>query len=84
MKWYSGGSLLEEIQNWREKPNTSGHSRMGVQLISRAENFRGISGTVSQGEFAVGDEVIVLPSQRKARVARLATFDGELNKAQTG
>jgi bifunctional enzyme CysN/CysC len=84
VSWYSGGSLLDEIQNWREKPNTSGHSRMGVQLISRAENFRGISGTISQGEFAVGDEVIVLPSQRKAKVASLITFDGELKKAETG
>jgi bifunctional enzyme CysN/CysC len=82
--WYVGGSLLEEIQNWREKPNTSGHSRMGVQLISRAENFRGLSGTVSQGEFALGDEVIVLPSQRKAKVSRLATFDGDIDKANTG
>ena len=84
ISWYSGGSLLEEIQNWREKPNNSGHSRMGVQLISRAENFRGVSGTVSQGEFSVGDEVIVLPSQRKAKVSKLVTFDGELSKAATG
>ena len=89
VKWYSGGSLLDEIQNWREKPNTSGHSlsghsRMEVQLISRAENFRGVSGTVSQGEFAVGDEVIVLPSQRKARVSRLASFGGDIEKAETG
>ena len=84
VKWYSGGSLLDEIQNWREKPNASGHSRMGVQLISRAENFRGVSGTVSQGEFAVGDEVIVLPSQRKARVSRLASFGGDIEKAETG
>ena len=53
VSWYSGGSLLDEIQGWREKPNTSGHSRMGVQLISRAENFRGLSGTVSQGEFVL-------------------------------
>ena len=82
--WYTGGSLLEEIQNWREKPNTSGHSRMGVQLISRAENFRGLSGTVSQGEFSIGDEVVVLPSQRKAKVARLATFDGDIQNANTG
>jgi bifunctional enzyme CysN/CysC len=82
--WYTGGSLLEEIQNWREKPNTSGHSRMGIQLISRAENFRGLSGTVSQGEFSIGDEVVVLPSQRKAKVARLATFDGDIEKANTG
>ncbi len=82
--WYQGGSLLEEIQNWREKPNVSGHSRMGVQIISRAENFRGLSGTVSQGSFAVGDEVIVLPSQRKAKLAKLVSFSGDLNQVDTG
>ena len=82
--WYAGSSLLDEIQNWREKPNKSGHSRLGVQLISRADNFRGVSGTISQGDFAVGDEVVVLPSERKAKVARLVTFDGDLDRAETG
>ena len=82
--WYGGSSLLDEIQNWREKPNKSGHSRLGVQLISRADNFRGVSGTISQGDFAVGDEVVVLPSERKAKVARLVTFDGDLDRAETG
>ena len=82
--WYAGSSLLDEIQNWREKPNQSGHSRLGVQLISRADNFRGVSGTISQGDFAVGDEVVVLPSERKAKVARLVTFDGDLDRAETG
>ena len=82
--WYAGSSLLDEIQNWREKPNQSGHSRLGVQLISRADNFRGVSGTISQGDFSVGDEVVVLPSERKAKVARLVTFDGDLDQAETG
>lgn len=82
--WYAGSSLLDEIQNWREKPNQSGHSRLGVQLISRADNFRGVSGTISQGDFSIGDEVVVLPSERKAKVARLVTFDGDLERAETG
>jgi bifunctional enzyme CysN/CysC len=84
VSWYPGGSLLDEIQNWREKPSTSGHSRMGVQIISRAENFRGISGTVSQGNFKVGDELVVLPSERRAKLARLVTFDGDISEAETG
>ena len=82
--WYSGPSLLDEIQNWRERTNASGHSRLGVQLISRADNFRGVSGTVSQGGFAIGDEVVVLPSERKAKVSRLVTFDGDLQEVETG
>ena len=83
-KWYDGGSLLEEIQAWRDTENTTDHSRMCVQLISRADNFRGVSGTISQGEFKAGDEVVVLPSERKAKISRLVTFDGDLEKAPTG
>ena len=83
-KWYEGGSLLEEIQAWRDTENLTDHSRMCVQLISRADNFRGVSGTISQGEFKAGDEVVVLPSQRKAKIARLVSFDGDLEKAPTG
>jgi bifunctional enzyme CysN/CysC len=82
--WYSGPSLLDEIQNLREQANSSGHSRLGVQLISRADNFRGVSGTVSQGRFALGDEVVVLPSERKAKISRLVTFDGDLQEVETG
>jgi bifunctional enzyme CysN/CysC len=82
--WYSGPSLLDEIQNWRERTNSSGHSRLGVQLISRAENFRGVSGTVSQGDFAIGDEVVVLPSERKAKISRLVSFDGDLQEVEAG
>jgi bifunctional enzyme CysN/CysC len=82
--WYQGGSLLEEIQNWRETPSQSAHSRMGVQMISRAENFRGVSGTVTQGSFSVGDELVVLPSERRAKLARIVTFDGDIQDAPTG
>ena len=57
---------------------------MGVQLISRAENFRGLSGTVSQGEFKVGDEVVIPPSTKKAKISRLATFDGDIQSAPSG
>jgi len=83
ISWYEQGSLLEEIQNWRPATNPSGHSRMGVQLISRADNFRGVSGTVKQGQFSIGDEVIVLPSEPRAKLSRIVTFDGDLQVAPT-
>ena len=84
VSWYAGGSLLDEIQSWRAKTNESDHSRMGVQLIARAPDFRGISGTISQGSFKVGDEIVVLPSEQRAKLARLVTFDGDLNEAGNG
>ena len=84
LSWYNGKSLLDEIQNWRDRSEDSAHARLGVQLISRADNFRGVSGTVSQGEFKVGDQVVVLPSERKAKLAKLVTFDGDIPNAAAG
>jgi bifunctional enzyme CysN/CysC len=84
LSWYGGKSLLDEIQNWRDKSEDSAHSRLCVQLISRADNFRGVSGTISQGEFKVGDDVVVLPSERRAKLAKLVTFDGDIQSAPAG
>ncbi|MFM8205062.1 MAG: GTP-binding protein, partial [Actinomycetales bacterium] len=84
LSWYNGKSLLDEIQNWRDRSEDSAHSRLSVQLISRADNFRGVSGTVSQGEFKVGDQVVVLPSERKAKLAKLVSFDGDIPSAAAG
>jgi bifunctional enzyme CysN/CysC len=84
LTWYKEGSLLEQIQNWSDESLVSSNSRMCVQLISRADNFRGVSGTISQGSFKTGEEVVVLPSQKRAKIARLVTFDGDLDEAPSG
>ena len=84
ISWYKGNSVLEEVQEWRDQPSDSEHARLSVQLINRADNFRGVSGTISQGRFKVGEEVTVLPSERKAKLARIVTFAGELTEAHSG
>ena len=81
MPWYSGPTLLEYIQSWNKEVTTLTKPHMGVQLIARAENFRGLSGTIFNGEFREGDEVLVLPSKRKAKIAQILTYDGLLKKA---
>ena len=84
ISWYKGNSVLEEVQEWRDQSSDSEHARLSVQLINRADNFRGVSGTISQGRFKVGEEVTVLPSERKAKLARIVTFAGELAEARSG
>ena len=84
ISWYKGNSVLEEVQEWRDQSSDSEHARLSVQLINRADNFRGVSGTISQGRFKVGEEVTVLPSERKAKLARIVTFAGELTEASSG
>ena len=78
MPWYSGPTLLEYIQTWNKPDDAHLLPHMGVQLISRAENFRGLSGTVLNGTFNLGDEIVVLPSKRKAKISKILTYDGEL------
>ena len=84
MPWYDGPTLLEYIQEWELEDAGENLPRLGVQMISRAENFRGLAGTMVGGKFAVGDEVAVLPSKKTAKIAQIATFDGDLQSAEDG
>jgi bifunctional enzyme CysN/CysC len=84
MPWYQGPTLLEYIQEWQLEDTGENLPRLGVQMISRAENFRGVAGTVVGGRFALGDEVKVLPSGKAAKIARLSSFDGDLKEAADG
>jgi bifunctional enzyme CysN/CysC len=78
MPWYDGPTLLEYIQTWNQPEDAHLLPHMGVQLISRTENFRGLSGTVLNGTFNLGDEIVVLPSKRKAKISKILTYDGEI------
>lgn len=84
MPWYEGPTLLEYIQNWDVEPDSVNVPRLNVQMISRADNFRGVAGTLAGGSFKVGDEVAVLPSKKLAKIGRISTFDGDLQQAEDG
>jgi bifunctional enzyme CysN/CysC len=84
MPWYQGPTLLEYIQEWQLEEIGENLPRLGVQMISRAENFRGVAGTVVGGKFSLGDDVKVLPSGKAAKIARLTSFDGDLEEAEDG
>ena len=84
MPWYKGPTLLEYIQEWDVVEAGENLPRLNVQMISRAENFRGLAGTIVGGKFAVGDEVAVLPSSKTARISQISTFGGDLQSAEDG
>jgi bifunctional enzyme CysN/CysC/sulfate adenylyltransferase subunit 1 len=59
----------------------AGPFRFPVQLVLRPHlQYRGFAGQVTSGAVAVGDEVVVLPSGRRTRVAGIDTFEGELER----
>ncbi len=82
MDWYQGPTLQETIQSFQKPLDLDAPALMRIQMISRAENFRGISGTVRRGSFAQGDEVTIFPSNKKAKIETIITFDGEIEKTQ--
>jgi bifunctional enzyme CysN/CysC len=84
MPWYKGPTLLEYIQEWAVEVSGENLPRLNVQMISRAENFRGVAGTIVGGSFSVGDEVAVLPSKKTAKIRQISTFDGDLQSAIDG
>jgi bifunctional enzyme CysN/CysC len=84
MPWYDGPTLLEYIQEWDLGAVGENLPRLNVQLVSRAENFRGLAGTVIGGQFTVGDELTVLPSKKKATLSQISTFEGSLRSAEDG
>jgi bifunctional enzyme CysN/CysC len=58
---------------------------MPVQWVCRPDqDFRGFAGTLVGGRVDTGDEVLVLPSARRSRVARIVSADGDLASARAG
>jgi len=59
--------------------------RFPVQWVNRPSmDFRGFSGTIASGVVKTGERIRVQPSGRESRVARIVTYDGDLEQASTG
>ncbi|MDD5225728.1 MAG: sulfate adenylyltransferase subunit CysN [Candidatus Omnitrophica bacterium] len=86
MPWYEGPVLLSHLENVQI---VSGRNlidlRFPVQQVLRPDaNFRGYAGRLASGTLHKGDEVLVLPSQRKSKIKSIMTFDGEIPFAFSG
>jgi len=84
--WFHGPTLLQHLETVDVAREAADRGfRLPVQWVCRPnQNFRGFAGTVVGGEVAVGDEVAVLPSGRRSRVAAIVTADGDLDRARAG
>ncbi|MCT7940646.1 MULTISPECIES: sulfate adenylyltransferase subunit CysN [Shewanella] len=84
--WYTGGTLLELLETIDTQRELSELPvRFPVQYVLRPNlDFRGFSGTLSSGVLKVGDEVVALPSNKRSKVERIVTFDGDLTEAVAG
>jgi sulfate adenylyltransferase large subunit len=87
MPWYAGPTLLEHLEtveifgdrNLEER-------RFPVQWVIRPmadehHDYRGYAGQIAGGVWREGDDVVVLPSGLRSRVAAVETLDGPLEEA---
>jgi bifunctional enzyme CysN/CysC len=87
MTWYQGPTLMDVLDNVeidesrvRQQP-----LRLPVQWVNRPNSeFRGFAGTIVAGRIRRGAAVRVQPSGRTSKVARIVTFDGDLEEAFAG
>ncbi len=86
MPWFQGPSLMEYLESVEvDLSALDSPFRMPVQWVNRASaDFRGFAGTVVGGAVRPGDEIAIKPSGRVSRIARIVTYDGDLDVASAG
>jgi bifunctional enzyme CysN/CysC len=71
LAWFSGPTLLQALDTYQSRENTNAAKaplRFMVQDVLRREEDRYYLGQIQQGKIAVGDEVLILPINRRARI----------------
>ncbi len=84
MPWYGGVPLLEHLESVEVADDRNlDDVRFPVQWVIRDHetDYRGYAGQVAGGILRPGDEVQVLPSGERSRIARIDTFDGAVDEA---
>ncbi|MEC9388706.1 MAG: sulfate adenylyltransferase subunit CysN [Myxococcota bacterium] len=84
--WYEGPTLLEYLETVPVGDRAIENPfRMPVQWVNRPNlDFRGFSGQIAAGEIRPGDAVKSLPSGTESTIARIVTYDGDLDVAHAG
>ncbi|MFN0156005.1 MAG: sulfate adenylyltransferase subunit 1 [Gaiella sp.] len=90
LAWWQGGTLLGRLESFEIAGDSAETPRrFPVQWVIRPmsdefHDYRGYAGQVAGGTWSVGDDVLVLPSGLRTRVAAVETHDGPLACALPG
>lgn len=84
MPWYDGPTLLEALRAISPQDEATEDVRLPVQVLLRADNYRGYAGTLLAGKLSVGDEVAVARTAIRAKVDSLRVAGEEATYARSG
>lgn len=83
--WYQGPTLMGCLETLPIESPMDGKTVFPVQWVNRPNaNFRGFSGTLAEGKFAVGDTLRVTASGQTATLAQIVTAHGNQDTAHAG
>lgn len=88
--WYKGEALLPYLENLEVTHGaTETPSRFQVQYVIRPQredlhDYRGYAGQISNGSYAVGDAVRILPSGLSSTVSAIEVSGKEVKRAYAG
>lgn len=84
--WYDGPTLLHHLENVNVGVTRNLIDfRFPVQTVMRPhQDFRGFAGQIASGSIQPSEEVVVLPSGKKSKVAAVVTYGAELAEAFAG
>src|SRR4029077_2146351 len=89
--WSAGPTVLEALESAPAGGWAAVHgahfgtgARVPVQWVLRHDGRRSYAGIVGGGPLRPGDEVLVLPEGLRTTIARITTYDGELEEAPVG
>jgi bifunctional enzyme CysN/CysC len=83
--WYRGTTVLGALESAQgETEQAALGLRFPVQTVVRANNFRGVAGTIATGTLAVGDAVHIAGRNEKATVVRIAAHEGDRDDVLAG
>ena len=86
LNWYKGSTLIETLENV-DVLNVSQNNEFSfpVQWVNRSSaNFRGFSGTITDGKISKGDLITTTNSNTQTSVKNIYGPNGELSKAYSG
>jgi bifunctional enzyme CysN/CysC len=87
MGWYHGPTLIGYLETVELDDTRMQQApfRLPVQWVNRPDSsFRGFTGLISSGVVHPGDRIRVQPSGKESTVARIVTYDGDLEQAVAG
>lgn len=84
--WYNGVPLLQYLETVDVDSSEEEEGfYLPVQRVCRPDHtFRGFQGQIESGSISVGDEIVTLPSNEKARVKQILMTDKDVKTAFKG